>query len=65
MVNIKITETTIKQLLLAIEYAHINYNLSENKTIRVESEYSDVAFDIDLEYPEKTQESLGYKLIKR
>ena len=58
--TVKLTEQTIKELLLAIEKAKIfDYEVDN---INVESEYSDVKFNISIETRPHTQESIGYKL---
>ena len=55
---IKVTETTVKELLRATEKA----KLLEMETATVESEYSDIIFEIAVETKPFTQESNGYRL---
>lgn len=58
--TIKLTETTIKSLMGAIELAHRhNY-----KTVVVGSSYHPDEFEISVEVKPHTQESLGYSVIK-
>ena len=58
MREIKITETTIKELLLAIKEAKESCNLQD---IIIESGFSKDLFLVKLEREPNTQESLGYK----
>lgn len=58
MREIKITETTIKELLLAIKEAKESCNLQD---IIVESEFSNNIFLVKLEREPNIQESLNYK----
>ena len=58
-IEIFLTETTIKDILYAIEEAKKCCN---KDIIDVKSEYSNINFKIEIEKNENTQESLGYRL---
>jgi len=57
--TVRLTEQTVRELLIAIEEGKKNPSLD---TIDITSDYSDVAFEIDLEIKPHSQESLGYKM---
>ncbi len=55
--EVRITEQTLREIVKAVDDA----NQVKHESIRVESEYSKVAFIVDLEVKPHTQESLGYR----
>jgi len=59
-IKVKLTEQTLREIVRAVD----NVNRVKNESVRVESEYSNVSFVVDLELRPHTQESLGYRLVE-
>jgi len=59
-IKVKLTEQTLREIVRAVD----NVNRVKNESVRVESEYSNVSFVVDLELKPHTQESLGYRLVE-
>jgi len=56
-IKVRLTEQTLREIVQAVD----DVNRVKHKLVQVKSEYSNVAFIVDLELKPHTQESLGYK----
>lgn len=60
-IKVRLTEQTLREIVQAVSDA----NRVKYKLVQVKSEYSEVAFIVDLELKPHTQESLGYKPVEK
>jgi len=59
-IKVRLTEQTLREIVQAVD----DVNRVKHKLVQVKSEYSNVAFIVDLELKPHTQESLGYKPVE-